>query len=78
MSPLLSILEAVANLALFIMEAIDADRAANFRRRVAGDAVSVLLEQVNPNGDRTPITASSNIGKAADTGRPTGSLDERG
>lgn len=58
MSPILGILEAIANLALIIMEIIDAKRCLDFRRRLAGDPVGVLLSQTGGDGNET-ITAHS-------------------
>lgn len=66
MSRFLSIIEAVAEIALWLLERLDANRAADFRRRVAGDAVGVLLEQINPAGSRETIHASTDQRKGGD------------
>ena len=76
MHPILAILEAVIEFALLIMEAVDASRARDFRRRLGDNPCGVLMEQLNPNGDTTPITARSELNASSDSGRGEGNLDK--
>lgn len=66
MSRFVALLEAVARLAITAIEKMDANRAADFRRRLADDAVGVLLEQVNPSGDRSNVSAATDKREGGD------------
>lgn len=66
-------LAALLELGLRLLECLDADRADEFRRRVAADGAGVLLSQLNPGhpdaaGSAKPATA----GTERDAGRVDG------
>lgn len=69
-----SFLASLLDLGLRLLEKADADRAADFRRRVASDGAGVLLGQLNPGSSDAPGTEKSATGGA---GRKSGRMDEQ-
>ena len=67
-------LASLLDLGLRMLEKADADRAAEFRRRVADDGARVLLGQLNPGRPDAPGTEKSATGGA---GRKSGRMDEQ-
>ncbi|WP_337509633.1 hypothetical protein [Desulfovibrio sp.] len=67
-----SLLLALLQAGLRLLEKLDAARAAEFRRRVAADGAGVLLDQLNPGADAagTAQPATGNSGR--DAGRVDG------
>lgn len=67
-------LSALLDLGLRLLEKADADRAAEFRRRVASDGAGVLLGQLNPGS-----SDDSSADKSATSGteRNSGRMDEQ-
>lgn len=76
MRSIFPVLQAVIEFCLLIMEAVDKARADDFRRRLSSDPCGMLMEQINPNGDTTPITASSEKCAGSNSGRGEGNLDK--
>lgn len=69
-----SFLSALLDLGLRLLEKADADRAADFRRRVASDGAGVLLGQLNPgSSESASVDKLSTVG----TERDAGSMDEQ-
>ena len=65
-----SILAALLEVGLRLLERLDAARAAEFRRRVAVDGAGVLISQLNPgNSDAPSADQSATHGAERDTGR---------
>lgn len=69
-----SFLSALLDLGLRLLEKADADRAAEFRSRVASDGAGVLLGQLNPGCPDAPRAGKSAKG---DAGRKSGRMDEQ-
>lgn len=59
MQSLASILLALLQMGLHLLEKLDAASAADFRRRVADDGAGVLLDQLNPGHTGTAGTAGT-------------------
>lgn len=58
MQSLASILLALLQMGLHLLEKLDAASAADFRRRVAADGAGVLLDQLNPGIPALPVLPS--------------------
>ena len=76
MSRVLSILEAVADVALWLLARLDESRAAEFRRRLASDPAGVLLEKLNPGADSSATVASSQKCPDCPLGRGARTVDQ--
>lgn len=63
MQSLASILLALLQTGLHLLEKLDAASAADFRRRVADDGAGVLLDQLNPGHTGTAGTAQPATGQ---------------
>lgn len=63
MQSLASILLALLQMGLHLLEKLDAASAADFRRRVAADGAGVLLDQLNPGHTGTTGTAQPATGQ---------------
>lgn len=70
MSDGIALLEKLLELGLRILDALDAARAADFRRRAAADGAGLLLGQLNPGGDTgaAALAQSPEAGVQGDAG----------
>ena len=67
-------LSALLDLGLRLLEEADADRAAEFRSRVAADGAGVLISQLNPgSSESASVDKLSTVG----TERNAGRMDEQ-
>ena len=65
-----ALLAALLQLGLRLLEKADADRAAEFRRRVADDGAGVLISQLNPgSSESASVDKLSTVGAERSAGR---------
>ncbi|WP_144277305.1 hypothetical protein [Mailhella massiliensis] len=70
-----ALIAALLEAGLRLLERLDAERAAGFRRRAASDGTGVLLAQLNPGGDSAPARTEQSAEHGPE--RAGGRVDEQ-